>query len=74
MNATELLERFANTAPSFQRQVNAKADECGKTPMEVYSMWRTYCQDCHNFDQSPIWGEFLNWYAKDLQPVVKGGA
>jgi len=31
------------------------------TVREVLAAWKKYCQDCANFDQSPVKFEFLHW-------------
>ncbi len=46
---------------SFQNRVGELAEEYGKTPEFVYDLWRTYAATCADFDQSPVWFEFINW-------------
>ncbi len=60
---------LSNCCESFQAVITAKAAECGKTPEQVYGLWREYSDTCRDYDQSAIWSEFLNWYAEKLQPL-----
>ena len=57
---------LAETHPSFLAKVQALAEKTGKPGDTIYGWWREYATDCHNFDQSPIWFEFLEWYKVKL--------
>lgn len=61
---------LAECHETFRDKVTAKAASCGKTPDEVYAMWREYSNLCRDYDQSAVWPEFLNWYADKLVPVA----
>jgi hypothetical protein len=63
---------LADCHPSFQKNITAVASVNGKTPDEVYALWRKYSSDCRDFDQSAILAEFLDWYRTDL-PVLPAG-
>ena len=64
--SAELADRFYRTAKNFQASIARIAMIADKTPVEVFTLWRKYSDDCSNFDQSSILGEFIEWYCADL--------
>ena len=66
--AQEMLisERFKKTAESFQTTIRLLASNNKKETLQVYIWWREYCQDCQNYDQSPVFSEFETWYQEKL--------
>lgn len=59
-------ELFAGTAPEFQATITRLAEVASLEHLAVYKLWRKYCDDCSNADQSAILWEFIQWYLKDL--------
>lgn len=53
----------------FRADLKATAARCGKTPEQVYALWRKYAADCSAGDQSAVWSEFLQWYEPHLTPA-----
>ncbi len=64
--AGDLSKLFADTCPEFQATIARIAVVAVKSPLEVYALWRKYSADCQSGDQSPLLGEFLEWYKTDL--------
>lgn len=61
-NKVPLCEEFIATIESLAL-LNEKSED------EIYGLWRKYCADCHNFDQSPIVSEFIEW--NKLHDVIR---
>lgn len=45
----------------FKEKILFTAIDNGLTTDAVYQLWLKYCNDCKNFDQSPIYTEFKRW-------------
>jgi hypothetical protein len=60
-------------APQFVETIKGLAKRSGKTPDDVYRLWKQYERQCEWSDQSPLLGEFQEWYKDDLKPA-EGGA
>ncbi len=48
-------------SPNFIEFVYSTASANQKTPDEVYSLWKKYCDTCTGYDQSPTLHEFKQW-------------
>jgi hypothetical protein len=64
----ELAERFAKTVPEFQANITTIAQAAQLPPLKVFALWREYTEECNLRDQSPVLGEFQQWYADFLTP------
>jgi hypothetical protein len=60
-------------AQQFVETITGLAKRSGKTPDDVYRLWKQYARQCEWSDQSPLLSEFQEWYKDDLKPA-EGGA
>lgn len=62
-----LKTRFSKTHPDFQEAIRRVSERSTDLqPLGVFALWRKYSEQCTCSDQSPVFGEFVQWYAKDL--------
>ncbi len=55
--------KFPETwCPEFCEHLQGLADQYRKPIADVVAWWREYCKTCQNYDQSPVKGEFWEWY------------
>lgn len=61
-----------HVVPEFRAWLAEVGKPSGKTPEQVWVLWRNYAKTCEDFDQSPVEFEFLEWYKADLAgPAVQ---
>lgn len=58
-----LIDQYAleNIDSGFREWLKAVGEANERTVFQVFVLWRKYCKDCQNFDQSPVKFEFLQW-------------
>ena len=61
-----LAERLNGCVPEFQAKIKALADLAQLPALAVFAYWRKYSDACTSGDQSPVLGEFTDWYADKL--------
>ena len=60
-------ERLARTCADFQAEIDELARTYRKAKSVIYAWWLEYCEDCRNYDQSPVMSEFVVWYRSRLE-------
>jgi hypothetical protein len=65
----ELAARYAKRVPEFRAQLERIAEGAKLPVLKVFGLWLEYSQECDNRDQSPVLGEFQQWYASILTPT-----
>ena len=61
--APEALRAKFNALPDrIQAKINGLATTYTKEPLQIYSWWCEYCEDCVDYSQSPVFPEFEIWY------------
>ena len=61
-----MARQLSDCAPVFQKKIQTIAAAGGKTPDEVFALWRKYSQECDRMDQSALVDEFVEWNAEPL--------
>lgn len=62
----ELAKTYANTCESFRRKIEGISRLANLPVWSVFTYWREYSKNCSDSDQSPILGEFVEWYSAKL--------
>jgi hypothetical protein len=57
----------ATVTPEFRAWLAEVGKPSGKTPEQVWTLWRAYAKTCESFDQSPVQLEFLDWHKDELR-------
>lgn len=59
-----------SVVPEFRAWLVEVGKPSGKTPEQVWALWRSYCNTCQSFDQSPVQFEFLEWHRDELAAPI----
>ena len=62
--------KLSETVSDFQEAIRELAAAHGKTAEQVYASWLDYADSCHAGDQSPVLGEFEDWYGRHGKDIV----